>query len=124
VQRTPPASSRAKSKTHVRLSVQRPLPGAAGVHVTANGGSAARGSPSGTNGSEKRALIWRTFLTLPRGARSTRRGAAPGEVAVLGEFAALTPRSASLFGADRSASGLDRARVSGSRASFARSSCR
>ncbi len=53
-QRTPAGRSSAKLKTHVYASAQRALPFA--EQSIANGSAALRGSPSGTIGSEKRAL--------------------------------------------------------------------
>src|SRR5712691_10689646 len=69
---TPAGRSRAKSKIQFLLSAHRAVP--LSGHLTSNGSTSPQGSPSGTKGSEKRTLTWRTPLTLPWGENISMRG--------------------------------------------------
>ncbi len=70
VQRTPGGRSAAKSKTHSRSLVQRPVPRVASgsLQATASGAGAAA-SPKRTAGASNLATTWRTRATSPWGDR-------------------------------------------------------
>ncbi len=75
VHRRPAGRSCSKSYDQLRLSIHRPAP-FAGQSIT-NGAVVSRGSPSGTIGSEKRAVTCLTCFTVPRGEKCTTDGGPP-----------------------------------------------
>jgi hypothetical protein len=77
VHRKPAGKSFSKSNDQLRLSIHRAAPRA--PQSTSNGDAVSRGSPSGTIGSEKRAVTWRTCFTVPCGEKRTTDGDAARE---------------------------------------------
>src|SRR6266404_9774815 len=86
VHRLPAGKSLSKSNDQLRLSIHRAVPCA--PQSTSNGDAVSRGSPSGTIGSENRAVTCRTCFTVPCGEKRTTDGDAARER--LGEIAIQT----------------------------------